>query len=49
MVMPVVIAVMIAAPFGVKVSRKTDPKSTRILFLVFCLSVIVRNVIELLQ
>lgn len=48
MVLPVVIAVMIAAPFGVKISRKTDPKITRIVFLVFCLSVIVRNIFELL-
>ena len=46
MVLPVVIAVMIAAPYGVKVSRKTDPKITRAVFLVFCLSIIIRNMIE---
>jgi len=48
LVIPTVLGVLIAAPYGVKFSKRLSQKTIRILFLLFCFSIIIRNFIELL-
>lgn len=49
LVLPTVVGVLLAAPYGVKCSKQLPPKTIRFLFLIFCVSVIIRNVFELLN
>ncbi len=46
--LPVIAGVMLAAPFGVTVSKKLTPYSLRLTFIVFCAIIILKTLIELL-
>lgn len=46
-VAPTVFGVLLAAPYGVTISKKLPQKTIRILFLIFCISIILRNILEL--
>ncbi len=46
--MPVVVGVLIATPLGVKASRRLTPYSLRILFIIFSILIIAKNVFSLI-
>lgn len=47
MTFPVIVGMMIFAPFGVMMAQKTPPKLLQILFALVCLSIIIRNLFQI--